>query len=58
MGKCFPFKKWEKRNKLTKLYNAGSERIESELNIVKLLNDHRNIKILLKNSLMDENTKQ
>ena len=57
LGKWFPFKNWEKRQKLTKLYNVGIERIENELNIVKLLNTHRNFKILLKNSLMDENTK-
>jgi hypothetical protein len=54
MGKFYPFKNWEKRSKLSKLYQIGQNRIESELNIVKLMNSLRNLKILLRSSIMDK----
>ena len=36
-----------------KLYERGQDRIESELNIVKIMKSMRDMKILMKNSLMD-----
>ena len=53
-GVCFPCKNsWKKKKKLQQLYEVGEERIESELNIVKFMNNLRNFKIVLKNSIMD-----
>ena len=46
---CFP-----KRKKLEKLYDATNERFEYETDIVKIMKDLRNVKVLLKNSLMNE----
>ena len=37
---------WSKRSALQRLYNEGQERLDSELNIVKLLNDLRCSRIL------------
>ena len=45
-------KSWKKYNKLTKLYKIGEERIEKELDIIKIMNTIRNVKIILKNSIM------
>ena len=52
MGKAFPCKKWKNKGKLQKLYRTGEDRIESEMNIIKIMNTIRNIKIILKNSMM------
>ena len=58
MGSCFPCKKsWKKMKKLQRLYEEGNDRIESELNIVKFMNNIRNFKIVLKHSLMDPKVK-
>ena len=39
--------------KLKKLYTEGSDRIEKEFDIVKIVKSIRNIKVFLKNRLMD-----
>ena len=57
-GKLLCFSKWwKKHEKLKKLYEKGSEKIKTELNIVKIVKDLRNLKILIKNSLMDPQIK-
>jgi hypothetical protein len=48
-NRCF-----KKRKKLEKLYNATVERVEEETNIVKLIKDLRNTRILMNNSLMND----
>lgn len=45
---------WKKHKKLTKLYLEAQERIESDLNIVKITTGLRNLNILMKHSLMDQ----
>lgn len=42
---------------MTKLYEKSSERIDKELDIVVLMKRVRNMKILLKSSMLDEKTK-
>lgn len=44
----------KKNSKLTKLYKKAENRINKELDIVKILTNVRNLKILLKNSMIDE----
>ena len=46
---CFP-----KRKKLEKLYDATIDRFEDETNIVKLIKGLRDLKVLQKNSIMDD----
>ena len=43
--------------KLQKLMNIGSNKIEDELNVVKIMNDLRNLKILLKNMCLTKDVK-
>jgi len=57
LGKLFCKKCWKKHEKLKKLFVIGSQKIKSELNIVKIVKDLRNLKILIKNSLMDSQMK-
>ena len=47
-----------KKKRLDRLLEQGSKRIEGELNIVKILNDLRNLKILLKNSILTKEIKE
>ena len=49
---CFP-----NRKKLEKLYGATNDRFEYETDIVKIMKDLRNVKVLLKNSLMSDEKK-
>jgi len=44
---------WKKNDKMTKMYEEASDRIDAELDIVKLLRNIRNSKILLE-SMMDD----
>ena len=53
LGSLFPCKAWNKRKKLTKLYKIGANRIESEFNIVKLINNLRDLNIVLRKSVTD-----
>ena len=52
-----PHKLWHKKKKLVRLLNEGRKRIEKELDIVKILKSLRDIKILMKNSLMTPKNK-
>ena len=45
---------WKNGSKYEKVFKKGQQRIDAELNIVKLMNNLRNIKILLKASLMKD----
>lgn len=56
---CFsPFSLcWKNKDKMMKLYSRSRERIDSELNIVKILSSLRDIKILMKHSLMSPQIK-
>ena len=45
---------WNKQEKLTKVYEETNDRLESELDIVKLLRTLRNSKILLKNTILND----
>ena len=46
-----------KRDKFLKLYEKGQDRIDTELDIVKMMKSLRNMKILMRNSFMDEEVK-
>jgi hypothetical protein len=43
---------WTKKKKMLKVLNEGKERMEKELNIVKIMKSVRDIKILMKHSMM------
>ena len=43
---------WSKKKKMLKVLNEGKERIEKELNIVKIMKSVRDIMILMKHSMM------
>jgi hypothetical protein len=54
MGCFFPVFCFRKKAIFERLYDRGQERIEKELDIVKIIKSIRNIKILMKNSFMDD----
>jgi hypothetical protein len=58
LGALFPCRSWSKKKKLQKLYEVGAERIDNELDIVKLMNSLRNLKIVIANSILNEETKR
>lgn len=51
IGSLF-FCKFKKKDKLQKLYQIGSEKIESSLDMVKIIRNLRNLEILFKNSIL------
>ena len=57
LGCFFPSKIFQKREKLLKLYYIAEERINKEMNMVKLIKGLRNIKILMKNSMMSKDVR-
>lgn len=55
---CFcPRFMFKKRDQFLKMYERGQGRIESELNIVKIMKSVRNMKILMRHSFMDDEIK-
>ena len=48
---------WRKRDKFLRLFSEGSRRIDRELDLVKIMNNLRNMKVLLKKSIMDDSTR-
>ena len=56
-GCCCSPKLWKNVHKFKKLYRVGENRIEKELNIVKIMKNIKDIKICLRNSIMDDRTK-
>ena len=53
MGDCCCNKFFKRKTRFMKLYERGQDRVESELNIVKIMKSMRDMKILMKNSFMD-----
>ena len=54
--KCFFYKNcW--KNKLKKLLEKGSEKLSEEVNIIKILKDLRDLKVIIKHSLMNPEIK-
>jgi hypothetical protein len=54
LGPCCCHCMFKRKGRFVKLYERGQDRIEAELNIVKILKSLRDMKILMKNSLMDK----
>ena len=52
-GSCCCGNMFKRRTRFMKLYERGQDRIESELNILKIMKSMRDMKILMKHSLMD-----
>ena len=48
---------WGKKRKMQRLYEEGQDRIETELDLVKLMKNLRNMKVLMRNSLMNKQVK-
>ena len=57
LGRCFPGCCWPKYRKLRRLYGEGMERIDRELDIVKIIKTLRMAKIFLKSSLVTPDIK-
>lgn len=57
MGKYFPKFLWSNVDKFKQIYEETSEKIEMELNIVKIIKNLKDIKILMKYSLMTKELK-
>ena len=53
---CLEAKKNSQIKKLQRLYQAGEERLEEELNIVKIIKNLKNLRILTKNKFIDPKT--
>jgi len=45
---------WKNHDKLMKLYKEAEENIDSELDVIKITNSLRKLKLLLKNSLLTD----
>jgi len=48
---------WKNRDLFVKLQKEGTDRIDKELDILRLIKNLRNMKILLRNSIMDDKAK-
>jgi len=48
---------FKKKKKLLKMLHDGKRRIEKELDIIKIMKSIRNVKILMKNSLLSPDVK-
>lgn len=53
LGWLFPSCCWQNHDKLSKLYRTSEDRIETELDIIKVMRNIRMQRILLKSKLMD-----
>jgi hypothetical protein len=56
-GFLIPSFMWKKKKKLLKMLHDGKKRVEKELDIVKIMKSIRNVKILMKNSLLSKDVK-
>lgn len=58
-GKLFvcSFFCWKNRKQITHVIDEAQDRLDAELNIVKMIQSLRNMKVLLKSSLMTEDVK-
>ena len=52
LGKCFPQKLWSKGKEYSRLYSEGKSRIETMLDLQKIIQHNRLTKIVLENSLI------
>jgi len=57
IGFLIPEFLFKKKKKLLKLLHDGKRRIEKELDILKIMKSIRNVKILMKNSLLSPDVK-
>jgi hypothetical protein len=55
---CLKFKFLWHDSKLIKLFDKASEKIVKELNVVKVIRNLRNLKILVKNTFMNDEMKE
>ena len=55
---CSKFKFLWQDSKLIKLFDKASEKIDKELNVVKVIRNLRNLKILIKNTFMNDEMKE
>ena len=51
---CAKVCRWRNREKLQKLYDECKDKIENELNLIKLIKTMKLLKIVLRNSLFTE----
>ena len=54
LGDCCCNCMFKRKDRFMKLYERGQDRVEAELNIVKIMKSLRDMKILMKNSMMDK----
>ena len=52
LGCLFPSRLWSKSEKLAKLYEEGADRLDTNLNVVKIFKNLRNMRCLMKYSLL------
>ena len=57
MGCFFPSCCWSKKVKLQRLFERSDERIQNELDLIKVVRNMKSFKILLKNFLMTDKVK-
>lgn len=57
LGCLFPSFCWSKRDKLTKVFKTSADRIETELDVIKVMRSIRRQRILLKSKMMDKQTR-
>ena len=58
MGCLFPSFLWPKKKQFTRLYNLTKKKLDMDLNIIKLIKNQRNSKILAKNSFLTKTVKK
>jgi hypothetical protein len=52
LGCLFPSRLWSKSDKLAKLFEEGADRLDTNLNLVKIIKNLRNMRCLMKYSLL------
>lgn len=57
LGCLFPCICWSKREKLNRLYEKSNDRIDKELDLVKVVKNMKSFRVFLKNFLMTEKIK-
>ena len=55
---CFCDKVWPKKKKLQKMFEDGSEKLDSHLDVVKIVKSLKKLKILMENTMMTEDVKK
>lgn len=57
MGNCISKSCWSRKEKFVKLYDKASDQISSELDINRLVKNVRDLKLLVKNSMISADIK-